>query len=575
MIVNNGITVKGIPETSHGHNVVGYMSGKYFADLGYTDSTTIESWYQRDPMNAHLGIINAVSAHRVMAFPLLKTMIEKAGHISVDGTNGKFTYDMAIATSHGTYTTMDFSSQQNCGIDGGVFRIALNTKFRPGDVLTYDAQGGRNLVVSGEYPVRQQGSDFIHTVRCLGQSRKSWFPSDKLRPGIHYWKTGHLLGEFSTQFSGLSAIHPVDLARCEFILGNHRGVEASATMYGGEHYLRNLTKGSMDFIDEARRQIESWGTLPDGRKVEKVFFGQRKPNPDGGWMMDKSSTVIMDAIVYLAFAELLKIEETGLMFQRGGLIEDNNSVIRANEGLWYQLMRGYTKSYARPGGLTLSHLREAGEYIFRDNRNIPLEERYIRFKCGKMAYENAMRLIQNEFNQQIQWLGPLLGSDRILPGNPVSGSLDALTLKLVRAKSCFLPGVGYVEFQHEPSLDMMPMTDVQSRGFHGNDMPWTSYSMYIEDVTSREASNAYASRPNLGNNVSMVKPGSNRNLYYITPEQGGLFCGFEHGRWSTQDTSNILASSPKMAETFFCHNRSALWLADPSRIFMIHLNRAA
>jgi hypothetical protein len=573
-MIKGGVSVKGISETVHGHNVIGYMSGQYYGDLSFTDSSTLESWYRRDPMSAHLGIVNAVSAHKTVAFPLLATMLTNAGHITVDGTNGKFTYDIAVETSHGTYTTIDFSSQQNCGIDNSIFKIGLNSKFRPGDVLTYDAQGGHNVVVSAEYPVRQEGSDFVHTVRYQGQSKKSWFPSDKLRPGIHYWKVGNLLGEYSTQYSGISAINPVDLVRCEFVLGNHRGVEASATMYGGEHYLRNLTKGSSDFIKRAQEEIKGWGVLPDGNKVEKVFFGRRVQDPKSGkWKMDMNNTIVMDVIAYLALAELLKIEELGLMFQRGGVLEDNNSVIRANEGLWYQLWRGYTIGYSRPGGLMLTHLRQAGEYIYRDSQSIPLEDRYLRFKCGKMAYENAMKLVQNEFNQQIQTLAPLMGSDRVLPNNPVSGSLDALTLKLVRAKTCFLPGIGYAEFQHEPSLDMMPMTDNQSRGFYGNNMPWSSYCMYIEDVTSRESSNAYVSKPALDNDVRIVKKGT--NLYYITPEQGGLYCGFQQGRWSTTDTTQILASHPGMDTTFFCHSRSALWMSDPSRVLLIHLNRAA
>jgi hypothetical protein len=572
-IVKDGIKTQSIPTTIHGHNVIGYMSGERFADLGYADSSTLEAWYKKNPTDAHLGIVNAVSAHKQEAYPLLSRALTRAGHITVDGSTGKFTYDVAIDTSHGMYTSADMSNQQNCGTGGSIFKIVLNTKLRPGDVITYDAQGGHNAVVSAEYPVKQQGHDYVHYVKYLGQSQKSWFPSDKLRAGIRYFKTGHLLGEYSTQFSGISAINSVDMARCEFILGNHRGVEASTTMYAGERLLKNMSKKSTDFIQEARRQIESWGALPDGNKVEKVFYGQRRQNEKGKWVLDRNNTVIMDAIQYLAFAELIKIEETGLMFQRGGLIEDNNSVIRANEGLWYQLLRGYTISYSRPGGLLLTHLQQASEYIYRNDPHLPIEKRYMRFDCGKMAYENAARLVQNEFGRQLNFMAPLLGGDMLLPKNPVSGTLDNLQLDLVRAEKCFLPGIGYVEFRHQPSYDMMPMTDVHSRGFYGADMPWTSYSMCIEDYTDRSSTNAYISKPDLGNNVKMMKPGT--NLYYITPEQGSLYWGNQYGRWSSTETSNIIASRPGMDQTFFCHSRSALWLSDPSRIVLIHLNRAA
>jgi hypothetical protein len=571
-MIKDGIKIKGIPTTHNGDNVIGFTNANFLADFTNVDSASLSTWYEKDPMSTYLGVIQAVGAEKSVAFPLLESVLGGAGHITVDGVGGRFTYDMPVNASHGVYTTVDKSNQPNPGIAGSVFEIVLSRKFAPGDVLTYDAQGSHNIIVSADYPVRQVGSDFLHTVKYLAPSAKAWYPSDKLRAGIQYFKIHHLAGEFSTQFSGITAFNPVSMIRSEFTLGNHRGVEASATMYGGDRLLSGLTKNSTMFLEEAKRQIESWGKLPNGEKINAVFLTNRFQDPKTGvWKLNQGNMKVMSAMEYLAFAELAKIEDTGLMFQRSGLIEDNNSVIRANEGLWHQLMRGYTIGYSRPGGLKLSHLRNAVEYVHRNNQGMPIEKRRTRFKAGSMAYENALALVQNEFNLQVQNLAPLLGTDRALPSNPISGTLDALKLQLVRAVSCFLPGMGYVEFQHEPSLDVMPMTDVQSQGYNGNGKPWTAYSLYIEDITDAAASNAYTSKPNYGSGVKLIKPGT--NLYYITPEQGSLHWGYEGGRWDYRKSANIISSQPKLAQTFFCHSISALWVSDLSKILLLHLEQ--
>jgi hypothetical protein len=564
----------GIPETVNGDNVIGFTSSRRIGDLANIDTASLHSWYEKDPEKMHLGMLQMVQARDRVSYPLMEYLIKDAGRIKVDGPGGRFTYDLPVSKNYGVYTVADTGrDSERPGIGGGVFRLVLSRKFAPGDVLSYAPQSGRDVVVSAEYPVRQEGSGYVHYVKLNSQSEKDYFPADKLRAGIQYVKTGHLLGEFSTQFSGFEGVNPVTNMRCEFVLGNHRGVEGTATMYAGDRYLRNVKNGTVDFLEKAYEQIARWGRTPDGKELDTIVLGRATSTPEGRHALKLDTMKVMHAIEYFGFAELCKLENLQNMFQHGGLIEDNNSVLRANEGLWWQFMRGYTVGYSRPGSLGLSHIRQAVEYVHRNNKGMRLEDRWTRFKCGRMAYEDCLRLLQREFNIQLNAIGPLMGSDRALPKNPVSGDLRHLKLEMVRVGDLFLPGIGRVIIDHEPSLDQLPLDDISVKGFYGNDMPWTSYSMYIEDITSSSSSNAFAAVPTINSAKNILKPGT--NVYYITPEQGSLRWGFETGRYDVRKTAEIISSNPKMAQTFFCHSISAAWIADLSRICAIHLEHAA
>lgn len=574
--VNNGIKWQGIPETYNGDNVIGMASSSQIAEiLADTDRSSLESWYKRNPEENYLGILQTVGAAQNVSYPLLnELMSSRVGQIRLNGYTETMPYDMQTSVNTGTFTKGDTSSRyRKPGIGETTFEIILNRKFRPGDILTCGAQSmKKQIIVSSEHMVQQIGDAWLHFVKLHGGGKKDWYPSDKLKPGIQYFKIDHRAGEFSTQLSGFDGISGVRNIRCEFTLGNHRGVEASSTMYGGDMLLQNLTMSTKTFLNKVKNQIEAWGPTATGEDADTVAIGRLTQNQQTGkWNVDTGNMKVMSVLEYLGFAELFRMTGTSLMFTRGALISDANSVLRSNEGLWWQAQRGYTIGYTRPGGLNWNHIRQATDYIFRNSKSIPLEKRWVKFRAGKMAHERAMSLVQNEFNIQIQMLAPLFGTDRMLPKNPISGTLDNLKLDMVRVGQTFVPGIGNVIFEHDPSLDMMPMDDIQEQGFYGNDMPWTSYSLYIEDITSTSSSNAYQAKPIQASNMKILRPGT--NLYHITPKQGSLNWGYEHGRWDHMRNGNIMSSNPKFAETFFCYNFSSAWYADLSKIVMIQLER--
>jgi hypothetical protein len=559
---------KEIAPTLNNDNVIGLVNSKRIGALDNVDHSSLSDWYSEDPDRVHIGLVDAIQSYERIAFPFLDDLLKKAGRIKVNGIDGSFTYDKAIRTSFGVYTVEDTSTRHaQPGINGGDFDLVLSQDFKPGDVLTSDVEDGQNVYVSNESPVVPRGEGWLHRVKLVKQTKKSWYSADQLVKGVEYFHIGFGANEFTTQFSGFQAVNNTSNVRCEFHLGNHRGVEGTATMYGGSKLLKYVDTSTRNFLINAQKEMEGWGTTVNGEKLDAVAIGIGHETAKGGLLIDQAQ--IMSGIEWLAFRQHFRLEGLSNTYQQGGVIEDADGVVRLNEGLLPQLKRGTTYSYGRPGGVNLELLQRIVGYAHRDDPK-PVDEWVTEITCGLGLHTNIQEVITEHFGNQLQWLAPLRGAEGFLPKNPVSGSLDALKLALVKAGECPLPGCGILRIKHDPSLDVMPLTGVRSRGYHKNGLPRSSYSGYILDYTDPTSTNAYAAKINTSDEVKLFRKGT--NLYYVTPENNALNWGFENGRWDFRRTANIVSSNPHMAQTFFCHGASAVWLSDPSRTIYIHLD---
>lgn len=563
--------VKGIPGTINGNNVVAFTNAKAVkAYFGETDLSSLARWYEEDPNKNHLGMINLFQGIENYPIPMYLGMIKNGATITVNGPNGTFRYDLPNSKSFSICVSEDASNQYKPGQDEGVFNLPLNHKFEPGDVLTYDVRNGCQVIVSGEWEIRRSGSEtFIHPVKLVSMSRYKYFPKEFLKPGVKYWKIGHGMGEYSTQYSNISGQDRSGSITCEFNLGNHRGVEAHYTMYAGEKRFSGATLDTSRFMETIERRMREMKQDNDGDNVDIAVLTRAIKQPNGEFRFVRGANVMVaTTIEAMVVSELGRLEANQLMFQKAGIIKDNNSIIRLNEGLYHQLKRGFTITYGRKNGITKSILKQAADYIFR-NSNLAINKRYMKFRCGIHAFNNMTDLFREEIYSNLNMFdGRLLGNDRLI-NNPISGPNDALVMGAVIFKAVFLAGIGMVDIEHDSSLDYAQMTD-RSALVDGIYAP-TSWSMIMEDVTSREYSNAYASIPDRSN---AVIGNMNSNVFYVKPEGNSLFWGHERGRWSSASASDILASHKSMDESIWAHSMSACWVMDNSRMLLIELQES-
>lgn len=562
------LNTQGVPYTINGDLVIGYTNGRKIKDLGWSDMSTLSSWYKEDPNEKHLGLINIYDTMGERPLPMYKNFFQERAVLEVNGVNGSFTYDLAVTKSRrGVYTTESTSDYSPApGIDGMLFPIKLDQPFRNGDILTYDAMYGAQVIVSEDRHVTKEGDSWVHWVTLVDNDAAAWFPTEKLMAGIEYFKIGHSLGEYSTQFSGITNPDTPDTIKCEFVLGNHRGVETMYTMYADKKSFSGAQASSREFIGQWMNEQEKIGVDEKGKPLDMFYVGRVQ---NGNLNL---KTVRIGAVLEkLAIAELMRLEAYQLLFQRGATITDINGTKRLNEGIWHQLRRGRIIKYAKPGTINISHLKKAMAFLYRFKSTVPIQERRVKFKAGRMAYENIMALIQQEAVRQLAGMAQFNGTDRVLPSSPVTGSLGSLEVQPIQFSRAMFPGVGWVEVEHDPSLDYQPLVDRASKGFYGEEgLPDSSYSAVIWDATD----NSYTDVSKVVGGASLLERGNSRaNIYYVKPEGEGFYTGYSEGRWSPNKATDIASSMKHMAREFWTHSVSASWVRDISRFILIELAR--
>lgn len=562
----NSLLTKNFPATMNGDTVVGYTDAKTIREsLVEHDLSSLESWYREDPDRNHLGMLQLFSNIANYPLPMYMGMIRQDATITVNGINGTFRYDLPVSDTMEVVTVEDTSLKYaKPGIDESLFEIVLNAQFKQNDVLTYDMIDGCQLVIADTHPPKQEGENWRYWCKLMSRSRAKYFPKDKLRAGVKYFKVTNILGEFSTEFSGVGGASKTGMMTCEFQLAGHRGVEGGTTMYAGIKGLAYADATTQDFLEKAYRKVHELSQRRGG-DASYAIIGSRTANGN----INMSTARVASTVELFCLAELAKMEAYELMFMRGGRIKSHNGVLMKNEGLYHQLRRGFVIEYARPGGIRREHFLAAADYIFRGRSDMPIEQRVMKFKVGQKAYLNIVEIFRDEFNAQIGSLAHLLGTDPLIQ-NPISGPNNALELGTVSIKSVVIPGIGKVIIEHEPSLDYVEGVD-RSQLIDGM-TPITSYSCIMEDLTMPEYSNAFAGVPN----TSEARIGNiNSNVFYVKPDVGSMWWGYEQGRWSSRNAGEILSSTSRMAETFWCHSVSACWVKDASRFVTIELMRSS
>lgn len=553
-----------IRETINGDAVIGFTSAKELKTQGWVDAAKVSAYLMDDEGQAHrkhLGMINLFKTTHQIDIPFMKDLFADSAVLEVS-EGESITYDLPVTrTEVRCYTAQDTSNKYDFpGIDGGVFEIVLSQEFTKGDILTYDAQYGEQVMVSSDHEVERVGENFLHYVTYMTNDQRKWYPKDKLIAGIQYMKIGHALAEYDTAFSSINMIkNPAGSITNEFILGSPRGVETFMTAKAAKMKSPGLNQFTSDMMDSVQQKLDYLG----GKSREMFFIANKK-----GANLDVNSMMIGTTLEYLALMELALMETYSLLFAKAATIQTSNGIKRVNEGVWHQIRRGKLIKYAKPGGITVDHIHEAASYIYK-NSTIPVRERSIKFKAGWYAYQNVMQIFREEAVQQLNGIpAGMIGTDAQI--KPVfKGNLDELEMQAVVINSVLIPGIGRVIVEHDPSLDYQPLADRFSAGMYGEGKAHTSHSMVIWDASNPEYSNVTSKVKN----AQLVEGGSMRsNIYYIKPEGAHVVYGYEQGRMADgSQTTNVLTSLKYMGKTFWATSQSGALVLDTTRYVVIEL----
>lgn len=561
-------TQTNVPMIYNGDQVIMFTGAKQVKSIqGYQDLPSMYSWYKEDPDKNHLGLMSLWGQQAQTTYPIYRELLQSKSVIEVNGFDGGFTYDIPVQAYGGVYTTRDMSWQAYPGLDGGEFKIVLSREYTIGDVLTNDAEFGQQIIVSASEPVAQIGDGFEHTVKLIDNDKETWFLPSNLAKGITYYKLNHgIAGEYGTQFSHVDMPDTVGKMRCEYKLGSIRGVEAYITGMADSKSMSSGGAVTRDYLGKLQQEAEQMGEIAVMMNT-KMSGGKKVP--------DMKTARIGTTMEFLVHRELEKLTAQALLFQKAGVIRDGNGSFRLNEGLWHQLRRGKIIKYGRPGGITREHLKEAAEYIFRANPDKPYAERKIKFKAGKYAFENILEIFKDEVANQNAGLNlsNLLGSDRVLPKSPVSGTdLMNLTYNPVRFTNVFIPQLGMVEIIEDVSLNQQPMADRFAQGMHPSGVAHTAYSLVIWDVQDQQ----YSNNEDLPKGAKLIDGGNKgANIFLVKPEGEMTYWGSSNGRYNIGKAGDIVSSHKQIGQEFWAWNSIGIFVKDVTKFIMIELDESA
>ena len=561
------LTQNNIPTIRSGNQMVSFMGSKDISKFfkGYMDNASLRSWYEEDPINNHKGMVSFWNKQEKVKRPtgLFDELLESNSVLEVNGQEGSFTYSVPVDQKRGVYTEEDMSNQDVPGIDGSIFYIILSKEYAPNTVLTADTFDGQQIIVSEDEDVIPIGTGYKHPVTLLTDDKSAYYDAADLGKGIEYFVVSHGTAEYGTKFATLDMPDTTGSMKFEFKLGSVLGVESYVTAKANSVSMEDgiMTAKSREYKNMLQKEMDAEGY---GEFVARMDIGaDGAPQPD--------SVNIGSTLEYLTEKYLHKLIGTKLMFQSAGEIKTQNGVLRFNEGLWKQARRGRIIQYGRPGGITKQHIREAVEYVFKNKYDMQFENRRVKFKCGMQAFYNVLEIFEAEVNQQIGNLSTLLGTDRILPTNPVSGDNQNLSLEAVRFTQVYIPQIGTVEIEHDASLDYGLQGDRFKQGMHPHGKAHTTYTMVIWDVTNQSYSNNEAAIPEGAN---LIEGGNfNSNMYLVKPANEPLIrSGKMNGRYDSNRSKDIVASNKYMGEEYFAYTGGLdVFMPDPTKIVMIEL----
>jgi len=372
---------------------------------GYQDFSTISTWYDEDPLKAHLKLTSWFGQQKMATVPFFQDVLQNDAVLEVNGWGGTFTYDMPVETDTRVKTVDDTSYQEYAGMDGSLFKIVLNREFAPNTTLTCDGLDGDAIAVSDAEPVRDLGYGIEHTVILVTNDPEKTYPSELLGKDIEYFETGGGLAEYGEKLNLVHMPMGTSYNTYEFELGSPQGVETWYTAKANMTDLKFGATNTQDFIDEVEQFYRK------GQEV--VLINEQMPNGSHNY-------TVGSILQMLAIQKFNRNMSTSLMFQKGARVPTQKGTILYNEGLWHQMRRGYILTYGRRGGITRSLIKQARDYVFQANPYKDVIETRIKFECGSEAFNNVLEIFKDEVDLQVASLAPFLGADRLLPKNPVS-----------------------------------------------------------------------------------------------------------------------------------------------------------
>lgn len=548
-----------------GNNLVVKKADYRFNGI-FTDANYLLNLFGDDIRSTHMGVLSAWNQWSVISTPLLKMTELQKNVIYTNGDDGELTFDMPYQLD-GVTVKEDLTSEiEFPGRDGQVFEIllgdgSLEPTFQPGTRITADFRDGQNLYIVEVGSALGQG--FKYKVKLVTSDKNEWFDKKYLAVGVQFFRISGTAGEFTEHFPGIN--NSFGMMKLKHQLGGRRGVEYTIT--GNAQRLQ---------LNVNKNNLKGWdGTLPSLTPNDPSFYmvigeGNGKMGTDGRQGIKPGTESWLTYADAMIMKQLMLDEELDLMWAQGGVIQGarNKSQV-IGEGLYQQLKKG---NWVKLPRYSRQALMNTFGQIFRNRPDIPDYMRRFKLQGGLGAMIELQRIFNEELNRTANQIGAVIQAAD-LGIVKKTGEVNGITelSSGYRMNKVFIPGLGTIEFEHNPAFDSQ-FSRIEDEPFIGG-QPKHSYTAAIFDVTDETYTNA----AKVTSQVEWAKGVDTGANVYLVRNQAmpGTKVTYLPGRTSPYAPSagrGNIAVSRFDGSTTIMENQSNVWLKDPTKSILFEIS---
>lgn len=511
-----------------------------------------------------LGILNIVQNYNMMKLPFLSMTEMQKNVLEVDGTGSTFTFGVPFKTGCPYLLENLCKDVDKPGLGNQPFFIVLSENvYDNGDIITTDFRNGRQLRIQ---TVEEKGKDaeiipylsgYRYMVALDSLDEDMYYPQEFLEIGIPYFKAFSIdaSGEFGTyQSSSYSG----------------RMTDDNRTALQLYQYTVGYSKQAIDMwitADSTYRQFNVEGKVHpavahlNGASTDVIEFWT------GTDKMKKGVFWIPQFILNMG-KELAKMKENFLMFSQGNsIITNGREKIVTGLGVYQQIkQRGNYDTYTDFRQL-YNLIRNFSERLFSMHNHIHPKDRFVRLRCGRLAYDKLRQQFGEFFKTHNQFTVLADHPALIKAGMIKTDEKGGIIYKPLQFNAIEFPEQGTIFLEYDDSLERMDeYLEVTPYAGYVNR---SSGMIFIEDITDGNFSNAIPTglkeNGKTYKNITLIKQ---RNYVDKTEYLVGRDCNDKMLKQMGVPNANMPVVDKKGLRITMTTEGEA-WVQDPSRCWIL------
>lgn len=510
-----------------------------------------------------LGILNLLENFNQMKMPFI-SMTELSNNVlETDGAGSTFEFGVPFMKGCPFILHNLCSDNPTPGRGNMPFFIVLSEGvYSNGDVLTTDWRNGKELRVQ---TVNDRGPEaeivpylngWKYMVALDSYDENDYYPQEFLEVGTPYMKSYSIEGgereSIMSGYSGMDADNKTAVQLYQYTVGNsqqsiHTWITADATYK--RYNMENKVVPALAHLQGASTDVLNYWTMGDNGAKKSVFW--------------------IPSFIQKLGAELAKMKENFLVWGQGkSFISNGREKVMTGLG-WYQQVkqRGNYDTYSDFRQL-FNMVQNFSEKLFTIHNQVPIAERVVRLRCGKLAYQELSRQFKQYFLTDNAFAvmadHPALLKANMISYDPTLG----IMYKPLQFRSIFFPEQGLLTVEHDPTLDKIDeyLETPQMAGYGS----LTSGMVFIEDITDGNFTNAIPTglrdSARSYKNTTMIKERGRKDKIEFKPNSD---CSKELLSMLGVYGSGDLVTSWNKGLEVRLSTEGEIWVQDPSRCWII------